>query len=450
MPDGRGDEAAIRARPLGAQVIVYFADTLVGLYQLRPWYAPLRELHKVHPVVVVGTDSRAVKAIRRESGLPAVTISHYSSIDLILDKAPVRLALYVNHNAANFSLLAFPQLVHVSIMHGDSDKVVTISGQTRAYDFTFVAGQAAVDRLATYLPRFDAAARCVVVGRPQAARATPSAGGDPDRPGGDKDLRDEASHEPDHGSPGGRITVLYAPTWEGGTASAEYSSLEAYGEAVAHGVLADQRFRLVFRPHPLTGTRLTRFAEAEARVARLVADAARMAPHAGHVVSRGGPVAADLERADLLVADVSSLAIDFLVTGRPLTVTVPPDPAVVVAPTPLLEVTPRLGREDLADVAEFLGELVETDPGADQRAAVAEYYLGDTRPGVATRTFVEACGRMIALADADWSRTEAAMRTGIRWPVAGPAPDRRGSSFGDKAGSARTDTSPVRDEEATS
>jgi oligopeptide/dipeptide ABC transporter ATP-binding protein len=33
-------------------------------------------------------------------------------------------------------------------MHGDSDKVVSISGQTKAYDFTFVAGQAAVDRLA--------------------------------------------------------------------------------------------------------------------------------------------------------------------------------------------------------------------------------------------------------------------------------------------------------------
>ncbi|MDR2379838.1 MAG: hypothetical protein LBE08_01455, partial [Bifidobacteriaceae bacterium] len=176
IPDGRGDERRLKQDPIDAEVIVYFADTLVGLYQLRPWFAPLRALHKVHPVVIIGTDSRAVRAIRRESGLPAYTISHYSSIELVLDKTAARLALYVNHNAANFSLLAFPQLVHVSIMHGDSDKFVSISGQTKAYDFTFVAGQAAVDRLAAYLPLYDAASRCVIVGRPQVPSLRPGGG----------------------------------------------------------------------------------------------------------------------------------------------------------------------------------------------------------------------------------------------------------------------------------
>ncbi|MDR2114576.1 MAG: CDP-glycerol glycerophosphotransferase family protein [Bifidobacteriaceae bacterium] len=396
IPDGRGDEAQIARDGLNAQVIVYFADTMVGLYQLRPWYAPLRELHKVHPVIVVGTDSRAVAAIRRESGLEAYTISHYSTIDLILErsKTPIRLALYVNHNAANFTLLSFTQLVHVSIMHGDSDKVVSVSGQTKAYDFTFVAGQGAIDRLNAYLPLYPAAERCIIIGRPQVS-APPT--GVQTKP---------------NGAANGRSTVLYAPTWEGGTASAEYSSLEEYGEAIVRSVLADQRFRLVYRPHPLTGTRLARFGQANSRVQALVETAARATPGAGHRVSRGGAASKDLGEADLLVSDVSSLAIDFLVTGRPLVITVPPRPEVRVAPTVLLQSTPRLGREELDNVAAYLGELLETDPGAAERRAAAEYYLGDTRPGAAVKTFIAACGRLIKLGERNWSAVERALHHG--------------------------------------
>jgi hypothetical protein len=213
--------------------------------------------------------------------------------------------------------------------------------------------------------------------------------------------------------------VLYAPTWEGGTASAEYSSLEAYGEQIARGVLEDQRFRLVYRPHPLTGTRLRRFGEVDARVAALVEQAARQAPHAGHRVSRRGPAMADLWAADLLVADVSSLAIDFLATGRPLTVTIPPDPNAHVAPTPLLEVVPRLGLADLTDVPAFLSDLLDADTGAEERHRIREYYLGDTAPGAATKAFVEACGRMIELGARNWDGVLRARANGLVGGLAG-------------------------------
>ncbi|MDR2252794.1 MAG: CDP-glycerol glycerophosphotransferase family protein [Bifidobacteriaceae bacterium] len=394
IPDGRGDEAVIAKTPIDAQVIVYFADTVTGLYQLRPWFQPLRELHRVHPVVVLGTDSRAIAAIRRESGLTAYTVAHYSSVDLILQKAPARLALYVNHNAANFSMLAFPQLVHVSIMHGDSDKAVSISGQTKAYDFTFVAGQAAVDRLAAFLPLYDSVARCVKIGRPQVSATA---------------VRDPRAETV---AGGARLTVLYAPTWEGDTASLGYSSLAASGVTITRSVLGDQRFRLVYRPHPLTGRRLSAFAEADARVRALVTAAARAEGGAGHRVSLGGPAARDLLAADLLVADVSSLAIDFLATGRPLTVTIPPDAEALVAATPLLEVAPRLGFAELEDVAGFLGELWDADRGTEERLALARYYLGDTTPGAATKAFIDACGRMIDLAERNWAEVRRAMAAG--------------------------------------
>ncbi|MDR1441845.1 MAG: CDP-glycerol glycerophosphotransferase family protein [Bifidobacteriaceae bacterium] len=387
IPDGRGDERRLARQPVKAQVIVYFADTVVGLYQLRPWYKALRELHRVHPLVIIGNDSRAARAIRRESHLPAYTISHYSSIDPILSASPVRLALYINHNAANFSLLAFTQLVHVSIMHGDSDKAVSVSGQTKAYDFTFVAGQAAIDRLAAYLPMFDASSRCRIIGRPQVESS-------------------QAEQPVELGAVTARWTVLYAPTWEGGTDSAAYSSLAAYGQRIVASLLSDDRFRVIYRPHPLTGTRRPAFAEADAEVRRLVEAAAKADPAAGHRLSLGGDVARVLSGADALISDVSSLAIDFLVTGRPLTVTVPPDGQVRIAPTRLLELTPRLDESQAGSAADLIAGLIEEDPAAADRAALTEYYLGDIRPGAAVKAFIEACGQMIELAEANRGQLE--------------------------------------------
>jgi hypothetical protein len=399
IPDGLGDERRLARLSSPAQVMVFFADTVMGLYQLRPWYQPLRELNLVHPVVVIGTDSRAVRAIRAESGLRAYTIEHYSTVDTLIRRWPLRLALYVNHNAPNFSVLSFPQLVHVSIMHGDSDKIITVSGQTKAYDYTFVAGQAAIDRLAAFLPLFDAAAHCIPIGRPQVDLGAAAAAGEA---------------VPD----GARLTVLYAPTWEGGTETAAYSSLEAYGPKLVAALLDDPRFRLVYRPHPLTGTRVGRFAEVSGWLRGLVEDAAAASPEAGHRVSLGGDAQEELAKAGLLLTDVGSLAIDFLATGRPLAVTFPPDPTAVVAPTKMLETVPRVGAAEVDAIGDFLAGLVDDQAGAATRRALAEYYLGDTTPGAATKAFIAACGRMIELCD----QNRAAVAARLAATAGGPNP----------------------------
>jgi hypothetical protein len=131
-------------------------------------------------------------------------------------------------------------------------------------------------------------------------------------------------------------------------------------------------------------------------------------PASGHLVSLGGDVAGALAEADLLISDVSSLAIDFLVTGRPLTVTIPPSRQAVVVSTPLLELAPRLGELEVSRVGAFVAGLIEDDLGQADRLALAEYYLGDTRPGAATRAFVGACSQMIELAEANLAEFGAA------------------------------------------
>ena len=126
-------------------------------------------------------DSRAARLVRQELDLPAVVIAHYGRLDELLSRSDVKLALYVNHNPQNFAALRFTSLAHVYLTHGDSDKGVSVSNQSKAYDFIFVPGQAAVDRIQAYTMFYDAAPHCVLIGCPQldvdrpAGRSTPAA-----------------------------------------------------------------------------------------------------------------------------------------------------------------------------------------------------------------------------------------------------------------------------------
>jgi hypothetical protein len=273
-------------------------------------------------------------------------------------------------------MLRFTSMTHVSLLHGDSDKIVSVSNQAKAYDFTFVAGQAAVDRLGRYLHLFDAPARTVIIGRPQLEPAPPRAPVTPDR----------------------RASVLYAPTWEGAQPTAAYGSVASHGVELAAALLDDGRFTVVYRPHPLAGVRDAAYGQSDAAIRELIAHAAAADPGAGHRLSADEPLADAFAAADLLVCDVSAVAMDWLPTGRPLVVTTPVSAETVTASTRLLEAVPRLTVDALPGVAAALRTQAEDDPTRDERLALVEYYLGDTRPGASMRAFVAACERMIELA----------------------------------------------------
>ena len=389
MPDRRGDDDRLAGTSLDQTVMVYFPDTRQSLYQLRQWYRPLRALDALHRVVVVCQDSRSAAAVREESGLPALTIAHYRRLDDLLSRSEVKLALYVNHSPQNFSALRFTSLAHVYLSHGESDKGVMVSNQCKAYDFWFVAGRAAIERISSRVMFYDAEARCIPVGRPQL---------------------DEPVVTGPAAAPGARPTVLYAPTWEGAQPSLAYGSLPTHGVPLVRALLADGRWAVAYRPHPLTGVSIPAHGDADAEVRRLVTEAAAADPTAGHRVDVDRELTEVLADADLLVCDVSAVAMDWLPSGRPLVVTEPADPGVVTAGTRLLDVVPRLPSDVAADAERLLAlvdrELRE-DPTRTRRLALVEHYLGDTSPGAATARFVDACTEVIARRDAEWARVVA-------------------------------------------
>jgi len=386
-PDGLGQDDELLGTTLPYTVMVYFADTPDALYQIEQWYSTFRALDKTHPVVIVLKDSRTARAVRARAKLPVIVVAHYTTIDDLLSRSPVKLALYVNHNPENFSNLRFGQLIHVSLMHGDSDKTVTVSNQTKAYDFSFVAGQAAVDRMAAYATLYDASSRCIPVGRPQV----------------DEQLqrRSELQATIQRGE---RQTVLYAPTWEGAQVTAAYGSVASHGVEIVRRILDTTDYRVVYRPHPLTGVRDAAYGDADAQVRDAIAEAAEREPDVGHRVDVGVDVAESFAIADLLVCDVSGVAMDWLPSGKPMLMTRPAEPSARVARTPLTELVPAITTGDVDAAVESFREHIEHDPLRSARKELTDYYLGDLTPGASTRRFVEACTRLVALRDQEMAR----------------------------------------------
>lgn len=376
MPDGLGEDAALAERSLEGEVVVYFPDTLDSLYQLRSWYGPLEELHRAQGVTIVCMDSRTAAALRAEVSMPVHTIALDATLDAIILRSGTKLVLYVNYNPLNTAALRSRSAIHVSLLHGDSDKVVSVSNQIKAYDYSFVAGQAAIDRLERYLTLFDASARCIPVGRPSL---------DTDRV--------EVTVRTDD-----RPTVLYAPTWEGGQASAAYSSLRTHGITAVRSLL-QAGLGVIYRPHPLTGVRVAEYGEADAALRELVQSS-------GGLVSTDRSLQQDFADADLMLCDISAVTGDWLTTGRPLIITRPAESQSRDAATALLSMSPRLSVAEAAGVGALARELIEHDLLHEERLELVEYYLGDITPGASLQRFLEACRRLSARRDELWARLQ--------------------------------------------
>lgn len=391
-PDGLGEDRRLAGTRLQQQVMVFFPDTSTNLYQLRQWYGPLQVLDRTHPVVIVVCDSRLARLVRGQTALPVVTIGRSAALDGLLAGSQVKLALYVSQLSRNFMALRHTSLVHVYVGHGESDKASSASNQIKAYDRCFVAGQAAVDRIARETLLYDAGAHLVQVGRPQLDTLPATPAGE-DTPGGG-------------GADGDRRTVLYAPTWEGGQPSATYGSVASHGAPLVRALLDSGRYTVVYRPHPRTGANQAAYGEADAAIRDLVGSAARARPGDGHRVDTTADPQASMARADLLVSDISAVALDWLPSGKPLMVTIPAAPDARPTETDLLRVVPRLGVDDLGRVVDLVEEQLHRDPVGERRRELVSYYFGDTTPGTSISRFVEACSDTIALRDREVAQRE--------------------------------------------
>lgn len=347
------------------RVAVYFADGAVNMYQIRQWYKPLADLAKTWPVVVLSRSATGARALLADDALPVAFVPTVRDVEAFIATQDIRVVLYVNQNTRNFQMFRYGRRWHVFINHGESDKMYMTTNQYKAYDYAFVAGSAARERLSRVLWDYDLDRRTIEIGRPQADHYS-----------------GVLPYTPDE-----RTVVLYAPTWEGDRPSAHYGSILSHGEALVSALLATGRHRVIYRPHPRSGVVNAEYGAANRRIIAALAAANAADPASHHVFDDGPELGWQLAAADVAIVDISAMVYDRLAADRPLMITRPVDPEAVIDTHGYLSACEWLDAADAgAVVAETERVLGDPDAVARLEEWVAHYF-GDTTPGAATARF---------------------------------------------------------------
>lgn len=372
----RGDLPEQRYR-----VGVYFADSDVNIYQMRQWYAPLVELSKTQPVVVLARNAAGALQLIRESGLDVAFVPKVTSIENFIETQQLDVMLYVNQNTRNFQMMRYGERWHVFVNHGESDKMYMTSNQHKAYDYAFVAGDAARARLSKALWNYDVNTRTLAIGRPQT---------------------DHLSGEPAY-TPDERTVVLYAPTWEGDRPAAFYGSVLTHGEELVRQLIATGRHRVVYRPHPRSGVVSPEFGAANERIIAMLAAANQADAAAQHVYDTAPSLGWQLLQPDVAICDISAMIYDRLATGRPLMVTRPAAAEAEVDEGGYLSVCEWLDASQTPDIAAVLDRVIGDEGARERLGEWSTRYFGDTSPGAPTKRFHAAIDELLARADAERS-----------------------------------------------
>jgi hypothetical protein len=381
MVNRLGEDESLAGARLDATVIVYYPDALDNLYQVTPWLAALEALNAELPVAILCQDSRVASRLREVTHIDVMTIARYGTLDDLLARSDVKLALYVSHAPRNFECLRFTSLMHVYLGHGESDKGVSASNQLKAYDYAFLPGEAALERIASRLMKFDVDEHTKIIGQPQNVSVPTTSRAD------------------------GRKTVLYAPTWEGAQPSVAYSSVISHGLALVNSLLADDRYVVEYRPHPLSGVTSRDYAAATLEIARAIETARKVRSDAGHrvIAADDEPLEVSFARADLLVCDVSAVSTAWLPSFKPLVVTRATGDNVIDADSGLLAELPRVTAEQAPGAADLFWPMFSSDDSSERERLVARY-LSSLTPNESIEAFIGACVDVVAERDAERKR----------------------------------------------
>ncbi|KUO22341.1 hypothetical protein [Streptomyces dysideae] len=238
------------------ETVLYFSGSKDSAYQVNMWLETMEQLDS-KPLIILR--ERAILNNMAPTTVPVICVPggvHLMNMDL----STVRVALYAANVGKNIHLLRVPTMKHVFIGHGDSDKLASVNPFSKVYDEVWTAGRAGRDRYAIA----DVGVRdddIVEVGRPQLAPIQTWQGVPEGPRGGAAD-----GHSP---------TVLYAPTWEGWDGNPGNTSIVLAGENIVRQLVqADPPVRVLYKPHPFTGTVSKEAGAAHRRIVALVEQAA--------------------------------------------------------------------------------------------------------------------------------------------------------------------------------
>ncbi|MFD9204996.1 hypothetical protein ACFVZM_01795 [Streptomyces sioyaensis] len=239
---------------------MYFSGGASSAYQANMWLSTLAALDG-NPIIVLRERFMVQKI--EATDVPIVCIPKVANL-MRLEHSTLKVLLHPANSGKTSQILRIPSIKHAFTNHGESDKLSSCNPYAKAYDEVWVAGPAARDRY--QLADIGVEDKDVIeVGRPQLAPIRPYAGAPAGRP----------------------ATVLYAPTWEGWDGNPGNTSVILAGENIVRELLADENVRLLYKPHPMTGSVDPRAGAANSRIQAMIAEA-----NAGRSGARPGPEAA--------------------------------------------------------------------------------------------------------------------------------------------------------------
>ncbi|MGR6091500.1 CDP-glycerol glycerophosphotransferase family protein [Brevibacterium sp. CSND-B09] len=357
-------------------VAAYFAGDLSSVYQLEQWLWPFEQLesrlqelgYSDRPFGIIVRNSLVAKHLKGVTSFPVRFSRLTKGLDEFMQSSTLRAVFYVNQGTSNFQALRYPEPAHVHLSHGESEKISMISNQLKGYDYVFTAGQAARERIAQTLYGMGDE-RMFDVGRPQL-----------DRPRSvPPEWKEFVAKNPD-----GKA-VFYAPTWEGDSPSMAYGTIAYNGVEIVNSLL-EAGHRVIFRPHPRTGVMRHEFEKAVEDVAEIVESDPR------GFLDESPDVSWQLDEADVAVVEMTSVAFDWLASGKPLVMVKPHEPDAEVLEGGLLDRCPAVDPKTSDDVVDLIDAAVASSGLA---AELAQLYLGDTAAGEQTERFIRSSERVI-------------------------------------------------------
>lgn len=359
----------------GFIVGVHFAGDADSTYQLEQWLRPLEGLHRhlrdefgvPQPLGILCRSADHAREIAALTDLPVRFSRLSQGLATFMSQPALRVVFYVNQSMKNFQALRFSGPAHIHLSHGESEKASMISNQLKAYDWVFTAGAAARERISRELIGMPET-RMMDIGRPQL-----------DEP---RRIPPEWSASSAAGERG--PVVFVAPTWEGDSPEMAYGTVAQSGVSLLAS-LFDAGFRVIYRPHPRTGVASPAARRARQECERLV----ESRPN-GFLDTTDG-VGWQMDVADAAVCEMSSVAFDWLSTGRPLLMLRPADPRAEVIDGGLFDRARSLEPQDAEEAGTVLRDALAHSTEARELAdELASHYLGPTGPGQQQSRFEDA------------------------------------------------------------
>lgn len=341
----------------GPAYFLYYSGPREGGYQLAMWLPYLEQLGE--PFAIIVREEANVALAEEVSSRPVLFIRRVEAMPVVLTDS-VTTVFYVNNEIKNAQGVRFLDRTHVHLGHGDSDKPPSYSPTTSMFDLIFVAGQAGVDRFATHGVAVPPE-KFRLVGRPQLA---------------------QVQRAPQAVAPAVH-TVLYAPTWRGGLPDMTFGSL-GFGYELVDALLR-LGTRVIFRPHPYS----SRDAASRVHIQRI--DALLRAHPGDHVASEAAGSMSVFEcfnASSALVSDISSIASDYLASGKPFALTETRVSGKLAEEFPLASCAYIL--RPGTDHTPVLEAMLGADPLRPERVRMGIYYLGDIRRSDPVETFLAA------------------------------------------------------------